>query len=74
MIGLVTELVRAPGFSGPTQVHPAGAAHSDDPGEAIALLGEKRFVALTGAGMSTDSGIPDYRGPRTVARTAVVRR
>ncbi|MCW3156564.1 NAD-dependent protein deacetylase [Micropruina sonneratiae] len=26
------------------------------------LLRGRRFVALTGAGMSTDSGIPDYRG------------
>lgn len=29
------------------------------------LLRGKRVVALTGAGISTDSGIPDYRGPET---------
>ncbi len=30
-----------------------------------ALLRGRRVVALTGAGMSTESGIPDYRGPVT---------
>jgi NAD-dependent SIR2 family protein deacetylase len=40
-----------------------------DPQDAIALLRDRRFVALTGAGMSTDSGIPDYRGPQTAPRS-----
>jgi NAD-dependent SIR2 family protein deacetylase len=31
--------------------------------ELVALLNGRRVAVLTGAGMSTDSGIPDYRGP-----------
>jgi NAD-dependent SIR2 family protein deacetylase len=35
---------------------------------ALALLRDRPLVVLTGAGLSTDSGIPDYRGPGAPAR------
>jgi NAD-dependent SIR2 family protein deacetylase len=38
-------------------------------GTLIQLLRGRRVVALTGAGCSTESGIPDYRGPDTPPRS-----
>lgn len=34
-------------------------------GELVDLVRDLRVVVLTGAGCSTESGIPDYRGPKT---------
>ena len=34
------------------------------------LMQDRRTVALSGAGISTESGIPDYRGPQSGARRA----
>lgn len=48
---------------------PAEPDEPDEPdGTALDLLRGRRLVVLTGAGLSTDSGIPDYRGPGAPVR------
>ena len=39
------------------------------PEQVAEILRGKQIVALTGAGLSTDSGIPDYRGPDSPPRS-----
>ncbi|HEY0706680.1 MAG TPA: NAD-dependent protein deacetylase [Polyangia bacterium] len=46
--------------SNPPSSPPSSPAHADRLSD---LLDGRRVVALTGAGCSTESGIPDYRGP-----------
>ncbi len=51
--------------AGPDPVPPAGQAELD---AVLTALAGRDVVALTGAGFSTDSGLPDYRGPHARPR------
>jgi NAD-dependent SIR2 family protein deacetylase len=64
-IGL-TGFARGPATSGPAQ---PSAEELVVLQEINLLLSGRRLAILTGAGLSTDSGIPDYRGPGSVPRS-----
>lgn len=47
---------------------PSGASRSDLAGASRRLAAARRVVALTGAGISADSGVPTFRGPEGLWR------
>lgn len=51
---------------------PVQQAEAAAAGRLAELLAGRTWAALTGAGMSTDSGIPDYRGPGSVRATPML--
>src|SRR5687768_2681057 len=53
---------------GVTPAFSASASSQQGAGELAALFERHRFAVLSGAGCSTESGIPDYRGEGTRSR------
>ncbi|WP_458109245.1 NAD-dependent protein deacetylase [Arthrobacter sp. R3-55] len=52
----------------PAPVTQLGADELTAVRQAVGIISGKRLAVLTGAGLSTDSGIPDYRGPGSAPR------
>ncbi|POH73511.1 Sir2 family NAD-dependent protein deacetylase [Arthrobacter glacialis] len=58
----------SPPSGAPENAQPLAPALTAQLEQVVQLWRGKKFVLLTGAGLSTDSGIPDYRGPTSVPR------
>lgn len=67
--GRVTPETRSTRYAAPAQRTDEARPAAGTFAEVVALLRGKRLTVLTGAGVSTDSGIPDYRGPDSPPRT-----